>query len=87
MLTEKDREFIIRWEMVREREGGFKAKLLNGLPMAALFSLPILLLVLVVYLFLPQWYTRVSNRIEGSLITIIIALFSLPISGCIINGK
>lgn len=74
MLSEKDKKFLARWEKDRDKEATFKAKLLHGLPMAALFSLPILLFILIVYLFLPDWYTRVSNRMEGSLVTIIIAV-------------
>lgn len=43
--------------------------------MAALFSLPVILLLFAVYLFFPEWYTRVSNTSTGTFIIIIIALF------------
>lgn len=79
MLTDKDKKFITRWEAVREQESSTYAKLMNGLPMAVLFSLPILFFIAAVYFFFPAWYTRVSNRLSGSLVTILIALI-----GCII---
>lgn len=74
MISEKNKKFITYWEQVRDKESGIGAKLLNGLPMAVLFSAPILLFITAVYLFFPDWYTRVSNRLAGSLITIVIAV-------------
>ncbi len=75
MLTEKEKQFITRWEQVREKEGSVLAKLLYGLPMAMLFGLPILLFIAVVYFVSPDWYTKVSNRLSSSLGTIFIAVF------------
>lgn len=75
MLTEQEKQFIIRWEQVREKESTIQAKLINGLPMAMLFGLPILLIIAVVYFFSPDWYTKISNRLSGSLVTIVIAVF------------
>ena len=75
MLSEKDKQFIVYWEQVREKQNTLSGKLLSGLPMAVLFSLPIILLLFAVYLFFPEWYTRVSNTSTGTFITIIIALF------------
>lgn len=75
MLSEKDKQFIIYWEKVREKQNTIEGKLLNGLPMALLFSLPIILLLFAVYLFFPEWYTKVSNTSTGTFITIVIALF------------
>ena len=63
------------WERERTKQNGFVRKLLNGLPMAMLFSLPILLLIIAVYIFFPEWYTRISNTSQGSFITIFIAVF------------
>ena len=74
MLSEKDKEFIAYWEKERELQNGFMAKLVAGLPMAVLFCIPFLLFITAVYLFLPEWYTRVSNRMAGSMATIIIAV-------------
>ena len=74
MLTDREKQFVQYWEQVRAQQGTTRAKLLNGLPMAVLFCTPILLLVGVVYLFLPEWYTRISDRVSGSMITIVIAV-------------
>jgi dolichol kinase len=74
MISEKDKEFITWWEKERERQITIPARLIGGLPMAVLFCIPILLLITAVYLFLPEWYTRVSNSMAGSMTTIVIAL-------------
>ncbi|MFM6924032.1 MAG: hypothetical protein ACKOU7_00890 [Ferruginibacter sp.] len=74
MLSEKDKEFILYWEQVREARKSFSVKLTSGLPVAALFSVPILLFIAVIYLFLPEWYTKVSARMPGSVATIVVAV-------------
>ena len=74
MLSEKDKKFITHWEKERERQKTIPAKLMAGLPMAILFCVPVLLFITAVYLFLPEWYTRVSNSLAGSMVTIVIAL-------------
>ena len=65
---------MLYWEQERDKQSSTKAKLINGSPMAVLFSIPILLFITAVYLFFPEWYTKISNRLAGSLVTIIIAL-------------
>ncbi len=80
MLTENEKQFLQYWEQHREREGSFTVKLLKGLPMSLLFSLPILLFIVVIRLFFPDWYTKVSATSAGTFITatfavIITALF------------
>ena len=62
MLTEKDMQFITRWERVREQESTFKHKFLSGLPMAFLFGLPVLILFAVVRIFFPSWFTTATHR-------------------------
>jgi preprotein translocase subunit SecY len=74
MLSEKDKDFIIYWEKEKNGRNTFSAKLIQGLPMAALFCVPILLFIAAVYLFFPEWYTRVSGRLPGSIVTIVIAV-------------
>jgi MFS superfamily sulfate permease-like transporter len=74
MLSEKDKEFIIYWEKVRDRRKVFSVKLTSGLPMAALFCVPILLFITAIYLFFPEWYTKVSGRLPGSVTTIVVAV-------------
>jgi drug/metabolite transporter (DMT)-like permease len=74
MLSDKERAFIETWEKNRETYSSFGSKMSRGLPMAFVFGLPILLLILSVYLFFPEWYYRISNRLSGALITIVIAV-------------
>jgi uncharacterized BrkB/YihY/UPF0761 family membrane protein len=74
MLSEKDKEFITYWEKERERQNSVAAKLFSGIPMAILFSIPILLFITAIYLFLPEWYTKVSGKLPGSISTIVVAL-------------
>ena len=74
MLSEKDKEFITYWEKVRDIRKSFSVKLTSGLPMAALFCVPILVFITVIYLFFPEWYTKVSARMPGSVSTIVIAV-------------
>lgn len=74
MLSEKESAFYNHWEKVRLDEASFRNKLLSGLPMAFLFFLPVPVLVLVTYLFLPEWYAKISNRVPGSMFVILLAL-------------
>jgi membrane protease YdiL (CAAX protease family) len=62
MISDKDRNFLIYWETVRERESSFKHKMLSGLPMALMFGLPILLFFGVVKIFFPAWFTTASHK-------------------------
>jgi len=75
MLSEKDKQFMRYWEKERLKQSSFTSKMLSGLPMAFIFSLPILLFVFVVYLFFPEWYTKISQTSQGTFITIVIAVF------------
>ncbi len=74
MLSAKELSFIQYWETNRQAHSGFSSKLVRGLPMAFMFSVPILLLVVSVYLYFPEWYTKISNRLSGSFLTIVIAV-------------
>lgn len=60
--------------MERDQQSRFGTKLISGLPMAILFCLPILLFIAAIFLFFPVWYTRVSNQMEGAMITILMAI-------------
>ena len=75
MLSEKEKQFIAYWEQEREKQRTVRGKIMNGLPMAVLFSLPIILLLFGVYFFLPEWYTKISNTSAGSFIATVIAVF------------
>jgi MFS superfamily sulfate permease-like transporter len=74
MLSEKDKEFMAYWEREKESRNTFSAKLTGGIPMAALFSVPILLFITAVYLFFPEWYTKISSRLPGSIFMIVMAV-------------
>ncbi len=74
MVTEKEIAFVKRWAKVREQEAGVSAKIVRGLPVAILFVLPILLLIIVVYIFVPEWYTKVAPKDPGTFFIIFLAL-------------
>lgn len=74
MISEKEVKFLRYWEQVRETESSFTSKLTRGLPMAFLFGLPIILSIIVVRLFMPEWYTKISKTSPGTFITVIIAM-------------
>lgn len=79
MLTEKEIKFLRYWEQNRERESKFTSKLGGGLPMAILFALPIVLLVVVVWLYFPEWYMKISKTSPGAFVTVIIAMIGVVI--------
>ena len=62
MLTEKDIQFIARWERVREQESTFSHKFLSGLPMASVFGLPVLFFLGSVRIFFPSWFTTATHK-------------------------
>ena len=74
MLSEQEIKFLQYWEQHRETENTFVRKLTGGLPMALIFSMPIVLSIVVVRLFLPEWYTKISKTTPGTFITIIFAM-------------
>ncbi len=74
MITEQEQKFIQHWEEVRIQRSSFGNKLISGLPMAVMFGLPIILSVIAIRIFLPDWYTKISNSFSGSFIIIIIAV-------------
>ncbi|HRD58615.1 MAG TPA: hypothetical protein PK504_11220 [Ferruginibacter sp.] len=74
MITEKERLFIRYWEHEREIQSRFSSKFINGLPMAIVFGLPIILFVLVVYLWFPDWYAKISGSSAGSFMMAVIAV-------------
>lgn len=75
MLSEKEFAFIQYWPTVRDSHNKFSSKLVRGLPIAIMFCLPIVLFIMAVYIFLPVWFTKISNTSEGSFITVLIAVF------------
>ncbi|MEO7446237.1 MAG: hypothetical protein ABIT96_06485 [Ferruginibacter sp.] len=75
MLSLKQEQFLNYWDLNRQHLGTTTSKILRGLPMAFIFGLPILLLLAVIYFFLPEWYYKISNVTTGSIITAVIAVF------------
>ncbi len=74
MLTAKETAFITYWETHREEQSRFVSKLLRGIPIAVMFGLPILLFIFSVWLWFPDWYTKISATTSGSFITIVVAV-------------
>jgi hypothetical protein len=62
MLSEKEENFIIYWEKVREQESTFRHKFFAGLPMAFMFGLPILIFFGAVRIFFPAWFATASHK-------------------------
>jgi hypothetical protein len=75
MLSDRETAFMRYWETAREKQRTVSSRLLNGLPVAILFSLPILLLVIAVYIFSPSWYTKISQSIGSAFIPVVLAVF------------
>src|SRR5450432_783812 len=79
MISEKEKAFLLYWERNREIENTFISKLTRGFPMALLFGLPIILFVVVVRLFLPDWYMKISGTSPGMFLTAVIATIGVVI--------
>lgn len=79
MLTEKEKQFMVYWEKNRAVESGFANKLVRGFPMALLFSLPVILSVVVVRLYFPEWYTKISATSPGMFVTVIFAIIIITL--------
>ncbi|MEP7108832.1 MAG: hypothetical protein ABI760_12640 [Ferruginibacter sp.] len=79
MLSEKEVAFLRYWELNRETENTFISKLTRGFPMALLFGLPIILLVIFVRIFIPDWYMKISATSPGMFLTALIAITGVVI--------
>ena len=75
MGPQKEIDFMRHWERVREDESRFLSKVARGLPVAILFGLPIILSLVSVYFFSPEWYTKISQAASGVAVILIIAVF------------
>jgi hypothetical protein len=74
MLTREEEQFYNFWQNNREDFSKFSSKLLRGLPTAALFGLPIILLIAIIYFFVPDWYIKISKTSAESYIVVFIAI-------------
>jgi hypothetical protein len=79
MMSEEETAFLRYWEHNREIENTFISKLTRGFPMALLFGLPIILTVIVVKLFFPDWYMKISGTSPGMMVTAVIAMIAIVI--------
>ena len=77
MLSEKEIQFLEHWEKVREDHSRFSSKITRGLPMAAMFGLPIILFIFIVYQFFPDWYMKVSQSAGSMVGSIVLAVIIL----------
>lgn len=75
MLSEEEEKFLVYWEQRRTEYSTTSSKFLRGLPMAMVFGIPILLLIAVVYLFVPDWYIKISKTSTQTFIVVVIAVF------------
>lgn len=66
MLSEKENEFVEHWKVVRAEYATWKSKLYRGLPMAIIFSIPILLSISAVEFFSPEWFTKLSQSAKNA---------------------
>ena len=79
MISEKEKAFLRYWESNREIENSFVHRITRGFPMALLFGLPIILFVIVVRIFLPDWYMKISGTSPGMFVTAVIAMIAVII--------
>ena len=74
MLSDKELSFIEYWKDRRLPYSSLQSKIARGLPMATLFCVPVIILLIVVYLFFPDWYAKLAPSF-GSVVVTVIALF------------
>jgi cbb3-type cytochrome oxidase subunit 3 len=79
MLTQKELAFMQYWEQVRERESTTVRKIVSGLPMAMFFALPVLLSVVAVKIFLPEYDMRISKARAGVFFIVLIAVLLIAV--------
>ena len=75
MINEREEQFIQYWEQNRDLLKRPASKLMRGIPVAILFVLPILIVIIAVYIFNPDWYTKVAPMYSGTFTAIFVALF------------
>jgi hypothetical protein len=75
MLSDSEYRFISHWENVRIPYSTTISKFKRGLPLALIFGGSLFLSLVGVYFFSPEWYTKISQRANSSMIAIIIGFF------------
>lgn len=79
MLTDDEIRFLKYWEKERDVLRSFSGKMMRGLPMAVMFGLPVIMLILVVYLWLPEWYAKISGTAPAMFLTALMAVVGIII--------
>ena len=74
MLTKEDKLFIDYWEKNREKEKNIFRKLTFEAPLALVFALPILIVVI-----FHDWYKNMIPISQGQMILIIICVFVIAV--------
>ncbi len=74
MLTDREKAFLDYWKANRERKKNAAVRLREGLQPALLFALPVILLLIAVWLFFPEWQTKISKTSPSALIAALLAL-------------
>lgn len=77
MLSEKEKEFIRYWEAERDKQASTGGKILRGLPMAMIFGFSIIMLIVAVRLFLPEWSTKISKTSAATFVVVVISVIGI----------
>jgi hypothetical protein len=75
MLSDSENRFVSYWEKVRIPYSSTSSKFRRGLPLALIFGGSLFLSLVAVYIFSPEWYTKISQRANSSMFAIIIGFF------------
>lgn len=79
MLNDEEEKYVAYWAQNREKESTNAYKFITGLPRATLMALPILLLLFIVRIFIPDWYAKLASAAGNSIVFIVIAVLILII--------
>jgi membrane protein YdbS with pleckstrin-like domain len=79
MITAEEEKFLAYWSKNREILGTTKSKLVRGFPVASFFGIPIMLFIVFVYFFMPDWYMRISKSSPATFVVVFIAVLILII--------
>lgn len=74
MLTDREKAFLDYWKANRLRKRNTGVRLREGLQPGLLFALPVILLLIAVWLFFPEWHTKISKTSPSALVAALLAL-------------
>lgn len=81
MLSEREKDFILYWEANRSRQKKLIVRLMVGLPMGLLFSLPILLNLF------SGWFKRMLRIEPGLPIVLVIGILAIGVFFALFNKQ